>query len=1045
MADDDDPPVAQVEHQNEVELKEQNWTELYEFLTSGWGDDYDKDKLSELLKLQDKDTINAHREHYDHGRTLLHRAAWNNSTEAAKQLLLLGAEIDVTDDRGYTPLIEAVMYNETETSKFLIDHGANAQITDSDKSTPLYIASTHKNITIMECLLSRDKTSLDVPNTTGRTPLCVAAEEGSVEIVGLLLKLGADLCKADNSGKTPLMFACEMGYLDIVDKLLDNSLNLEHVDQRDNNGMTALYMAFKQPNSSPEIVRLLLDRMVWADFGNQDKLEQEAIIWAAEIEETHDIAGTILMKRKGSKEKPTIAGSESWSAIEWAAYREEPEVLWLLLSSSRPTDSTENSRKLALDRISPQISREIGKGNKGKAIDVNKSLVTDILRDPPFTQTSRRMEPFNIPSIGNLDRDSITVVQGFEAAIIEFYEGNAGSGFLRRFRNVKEAIYDKGPDAILKEAKGNMERIFAAKSKQLPESLNKPFGLYQMYLREKPKFMWVHLPATNMVWMNDLLRRIMKDRGSTKEDFQEISSFFRDNWLQVPDRTSQSRFMSPRCVAIDGKNGTSGYKSLYMPYLTFSTEFSTETDQQEAKLKEAKTRYESLFNSYKGKVIHGSPTLDEAYYHFSSDEKSQDDKRHRNETQVVTKKMYSTRPSSWKLLRVNQLWSWVIDKDLLITATTHPVDKEEDSLLTDILEYLGKRGEAGGSHSQPSSAVDMSKLLVDYCIGFYEREQVDHEPNQSIGQIYFDAINEIAIKEANLYAGFSLQKNNVGNAAEDDVRKKRFAENVKKAISEAAALSCDIKDIRDELNILKTIANYQNNVQMKMSDVQGNDDHSKAGILVKSDYLASRIISDIENMDQAADRIHSAVDTILSLEQNEISNDQAKTANDQAKTANELSKTANRQAEESIKQGRTLMAFTVITTIFLPLSFLSSIFALDYEASQKTPVGVALGILVFIVVFGLQAGRWIVDKLGETILGELIRKHKPDYSAIKAMFGLEPMIEKTENELSGNNSKWNQIRRRIWKPAGGVLDGNSKTLEEGGLVEQGGQTTVDAN
>ena len=64
-----------------------------------------------------------------------------------------------------------------------------------------------------------------------------------------------------------------------------------------------------------------------------------------------------------------------------------------------------------------------------------------------------------------------------------------------------------------------------------------------------------------------------------------------------------------------------------MPYLTFSTEVQDETDKPDRKdepdgdlerLKKAKERYKQLIRQYRDEVVHGSPTLDEAYYHFTT-------------------------------------------------------------------------------------------------------------------------------------------------------------------------------------------------------------------------------------------------------------------------------------------------------------------------------------------------------------------------------------------------------------------------------------------
>jgi hypothetical protein len=97
------------------------------------------------------------------------------------------------------------------------------------------------------------------------------------------------------------------------------------------------------------------------------------------------------------------------------------------------------------------------------------------------------------------------------------------------------------------------------------------------------------------------------------------------------------------------------------------------------------------------------------------------------------------------------------------------------------------------------------------------------------------------------------------------------------------------------------------------------------------------------------------LNTTLSLQQSEI-------ANKQAGAANRLAKDACTQTQYARKQNTVLMTFTVATIFFvslpyrptqqlrltesfqLPLSFLSSLFALDAEAFSKTPS------LVFLVI-----------------------------------------------------------------------------------------------
>lgn len=81
--------------------------------------------------------------------------------------------------------------------------------------------------------------------------------------------------------------------------------------------------------------------------------------------------------------------------------------------------------------------------------------------------------------------------------------------------------------------------------------------------------------------------------------------------------------------------------------------------------------YQGLLKAYKGDLIHGSRTLDESYYHSLAD---MEDMNHRNSDQVVTKRAQhlrikakeGKRPnkslSKLPMLRVDQLWLWVIDE-----------------------------------------------------------------------------------------------------------------------------------------------------------------------------------------------------------------------------------------------------------------------------------------------------------------------------------------------------------------------------------------------
>ncbi|RMI94418.1 hypothetical protein CDV36_016473 [Fusarium kuroshium] len=146
-----------------------------------------------------------------------------------------------------------------------------------------------------------------------------------------------------------------------------------------------------------------------------------------------------------------------------------------------------------------------------------------------------------------------------------------------------------------------------------------------------------------------------------------------------------------------------------------------------------------------------------------------------------------------------------------------------------------------------------------------------------------------------------------------------MTENLQDGLKKVADQLCHIKDIRDELNILKSIATFQSKVQSTMAGNGANKDLS-------SDYLSR----DIEELDKLAEQTQEAVKTTLTLRESNIASFQAQIANWQASES-------VRQGDESFQQGKIVLVFTLVTVWFLPLSFLTSLFALDVESFMKAP------------------------------------------------------------------------------------------------------------
>lgn len=95
----------------------------------------------------------------------------------------------------------------------------------------------------------------DACNPQGQTVLMIAAFNGDLSNVNLLLEQGADVNLKDKEGYTALMFAATKGHLDIIRALLRYRV---HIDQKNNQGYTAVALATMKNHH--QVMKLLIDK-----------------------------------------------------------------------------------------------------------------------------------------------------------------------------------------------------------------------------------------------------------------------------------------------------------------------------------------------------------------------------------------------------------------------------------------------------------------------------------------------------------------------------------------------------------------------------------------------------------------------------------------------------------------------------------------------------------------------------------------------------------------------------------------------------------------
>ncbi|KAI9709405.1 MAG: hypothetical protein M1812_007682 [Candelaria pacifica] len=161
------------------------------------------------------------------GMTALYLAAKAGSTESVTMLLEAGASVDIVDhkvgrsalrcaaERNHVATIEAIMRGE---------YGANPNLKDRDGGTAILRAVNRGAKNAVEALMRYvDDVDLQCVDEDGQSLLHGASKNGYKEIVELLLQSGHNPDVRDKVDRTPLHLACQKGSLEVVTALLEDT------------------------------------------------------------------------------------------------------------------------------------------------------------------------------------------------------------------------------------------------------------------------------------------------------------------------------------------------------------------------------------------------------------------------------------------------------------------------------------------------------------------------------------------------------------------------------------------------------------------------------------------------------------------------------------------------------------------------------------------------------------------------------------------------------------------------------------------------------
>ena len=182
-------------------------------------------------------------------------ALYNRHFHVANLLYRHGAVVDVQGDDQCTPLYAASSHGQVDIMRWLLNHGADVDVCYSGRYTPLCAAAYSIHLEAVQVLFDHH-VDINSQDRTGWTSLYwilsrCGSKEKFVDMVRLLLELGADPNICDNDHSTPLHEASSRGLLEAARLLLSHGAK---VDEKDGKGNTPFQLA-----ASKELTKLLVE------------------------------------------------------------------------------------------------------------------------------------------------------------------------------------------------------------------------------------------------------------------------------------------------------------------------------------------------------------------------------------------------------------------------------------------------------------------------------------------------------------------------------------------------------------------------------------------------------------------------------------------------------------------------------------------------------------------------------------------------------------------------------------------------------------------
>jgi len=194
-------------------------------------------------------------------------------------------------------MIKAVKFDDVNEVNKQLSRGMDPNMTDNQGMPLLVLAAREKSDKVAAALVANPKTNIEILDKAGENAMMLAALNGDIDLVKLLISKDAEVNK---KGWAPLHYAAANGNDDIVKLLVDHSA---YIDAGSPNGTTPLMMAARGGHIST--VKLLLDS--GADLNVKNQLGLTALDFAKQYKEPDVVEGLTARMQQVQKQAPAAA------------------------------------------------------------------------------------------------------------------------------------------------------------------------------------------------------------------------------------------------------------------------------------------------------------------------------------------------------------------------------------------------------------------------------------------------------------------------------------------------------------------------------------------------------------------------------------------------------------------------------------------------------------------------------------------------------------------------------------------------------------------